>query len=163
MSSTKFKNFRDLILTKTKQFKILNIDFFYFYYVENKNLNEYIVNDKKIIYINVQIFIQIVKRYTIIKNVVDNLHLYFRDSTQIWFIFQNKFKQQILLTNTKTFCNVFLNRYENHFSNFYNKFYAKRYTIRDAQQKRQSNEYINNFIRYVVSFAMLDLIVFIVV
>ena len=163
MSSTKFENFRDLVLAKTKQFKISNIDFFYFYYFENKNLNEYIVSDKKIIYINVQIFIQIIKRYTIIKNVVDNLHLCFRNSIQIWFISQNKFKQQILLANAKAFCNVFLNRYENHFFDFYNKFYAKRYTIRNAQQKRQSNEYIDNFMRHVVSLAILDLIVLIVV
>ena len=53
MLLTKFENLRDLILTKTKQFKISNIDFFYFFYFENKNLNEYIINNKKTIYINV--------------------------------------------------------------------------------------------------------------
>ena len=83
-SSNKFDELRDVMLIKQNQFKLENIDFFYFKYIENKNFIDYVINEKKIIYINVQLFVQTIKQYVINnENVLKYLYFCLRDAVQI--------------------------------------------------------------------------------
>ena len=84
-SSNKLDEFRDVMLIRQNQFKFENIDFFYLKYIENKNFIDYVINEKKIIYISVQLFVQTVKQYVINnENVLKHLYFCLRDAIQIW-------------------------------------------------------------------------------
>ena len=76
--------FEVIMTAKQNQFKTSNIDFFHLYYFEDNELNDYVVNDKKIIYTSVQMFVQIVKRYAYDKiEIAEHLYLCFRKFAQI--------------------------------------------------------------------------------
>ena len=152
--------FEVIMTAKQNQFKTSNIDFFHLYYFEDNELNDYVVNDKKIIYTSVQMFVQIVKRYAYDKiEIAEHLYLCFRKFAQIWFTSQNSSKQQVLLNNIEAFCNALTTRYEKHLQNVYNKLRVERYIIKNAQKQRQFDEYIDNMLRYAMFFKMFDLIV----
>ena len=147
-------------MIKQNQFKVSNFDFFYFEYSKNKDSTDYVINEKKIIYINVQMFVQIVRRFIANKNILKHLHFCLKNAIQIWYIVLNFVKRKTLMFSVEIFCSTLIIRYENHSADSYVKFQVQQYTIRDVQKRRQFDEYVSFLMRYAIFFDMFELIVF---
>ena len=163
LSPNKSDELRDLMIIKQNQFKISNLDFFYLEYSKNKNSTDYVINEKKIIYINVQMFVQTVRRFTANKNILKHLHFCLKNAIQIWYIVLSFVKREILMLSIEIFCSTLITRYEDHLADSYAKFQTQQYTIRDAQKRRQFDEYVSLLMRYAIFLDMLELIVLTIV
>ena len=71
------------MMIKQNQFQVSDFDFFYFEYSKNKNSTDYVINEKKIIYTNVQMFVQTVRRFIANKNILKYLHFCLKNAIQI--------------------------------------------------------------------------------
>ena len=161
LSSSKSDELRGLMLIKQNQFKLTDIDIFHFWYTENKNFIDYVINEKKVIYTSVQLFVQTVRQYVINnESVLKYLYLCLRDAAQIWWAGQNLTKQLAYLVTIDTFCNVLVTRYEKHSTNVLRRMQVESFIVKDAQKRRQFDEYVSIFMRYAVSLNMSELIVF---
>ena len=160
LPSSKSDELRDVMLIRQNQFKVTDIDFFYFWYIENKNFIEYVINEKKMIYTSVQLFVQTIKQYVINnENVLKHLYLCLRGSAQIWWANQNLTKRFALLITVDIFCNALVTRYEKHSIDVLKKMLIESYIIKDVQKRRQLDEYVSILMRYAVSFDISNLIV----
>ena len=148
-----------VVIVKSNQFKFSNFDFFYFWYFKNQNAIDYVIDDKKIIYINVHMFVEIVRRFIANKNVFEHLHFCLKNAIQIWYIALIFVKRENIMRSIENFCFALITRYENHSANSYVKLQIEQYIVRDVQKRRQFDEYVNFLMRHVVFFNMFELIV----
>ena len=116
--------------------------------------------EKKIIYIDVYMFVEIVRRFIANKNIFEYLHFCLKNAIQIRYIVLNFVKRNDIMFSIKIFCFIFIIRYENHSTNSYVKFQIQQYIIRDVQKRRQFDEYVNILMRHDVFFNAFELIVF---
>ena len=156
-SSIQFEN--RVVIVKSNQFKSSDLDFFYFWYSKNQDATDYVIDDKKTIYINVHMFVEIVRRFIANKNVFEHLHFCLKNAIQIWYIALIFVKRENIMRSIENFCFALITRYENHSANSYVKLQIEQYIVRDVQKRRQFDEYVSFLMRHVVFLNMFELIV----
>ena len=150
-----------IVAIKPKQFKPSNVEYFYLDLSEDiYALNNYIISEKDVFYRDVYMFTQQVKRVVATKNVDNQLYLYLRKSTIIWFTSQSDFIQIRLLQNANEFCTILIAKYKIFTSKTLDKLQTKHYIVQNARKERLVNNYVQTIIRYsrfcdVIDFAIL--------
>ena len=155
--SIQFEN--RVVIVKSNQFKSSDFDFFYLWYSKDQNSTDYVIDDKKTIYINVHMFVETVRRFIANKNILEHLHLCLKNAAQIWYIALTSARREVIMRSMKIFCFALITRYEDHSADSYAKLQIEQYTVRDAQKRRQSDEYVSLLMRHVVLLDMFELVV----
>lgn len=79
--SIQFEN--RVVIVKLNQLKTSDFDFFYFEYSKNQKSIDYVIEEKKIIYINVHMFVETVRQFIANKNTLEYLHFCLKSAIQI--------------------------------------------------------------------------------
>ena len=131
--------------------KLFNIKLFHF---NLKIINEYLVddilnNDKKIIYRDVLLFAQQIRRVNRIKSWIEfYIHTCFRDAIMQWFFVLNEKIQNWLIIDVNKLLHILIEKYRFFRSLTLNKLKREHYTLQNVQNMRSIDEYMQVILRY---------------